>query len=346
MPNIRSITEKVEKVLDFVINDLKDIKSIGRRIMTVFSKEELVSKTKSMDEKNFPDGFFIDIVASGKGKSLEYFSPSSENLNFPFSDIPSTALLTKLQKYVNDKNKPPGKQPKDFKILPDLEAILKKVPVLPEQFPKGLKINKDLANKILIKIAVETFLIEIENVDIPISPNANPQDVEDFKKAIKEFSLFEKMSQLSQRTRVMTGSEVRQLDENIENYRKRVVLPLARKVLPQSAVVDKEMLDQRALMRRIGIIKEFVDMPKETPFLIQAPQASSVLLKTEINNSSKIEPVLSLIFNMANLIDLIIAIGSFDPLLAKNMLLTGSRTMQESMLYERILNDLIKYSKR
>jgi hypothetical protein len=49
---------------------------------------------------------------------------------------------------------------------------------------------------------------------------------------------------------------------------------------------------------------------------------------------------------MANLIDLIIAIGSFDPLLAKNMLLTGSRTMQESILYERILNDLIKYSKR
>ena len=59
-----------------------------------------------------------------------------------------------------------------------------------------------------------------------ISPDIVPKPFEgkcfvaflSLKNLIKEFSLFEKMSQLSQRTRVLTGSEVKQLDKNIENY--------------------------------------------------------------------------------------------------------------------------------
>jgi len=349
MPNIRALIDRVQQVLDFQVHDLRDKgKPVASRLIKAFSRKDLIQKVITMDKKNFPNGFFIDIIP---GNKLGYFNPA--DIDFPFADIGAKSLLDKVRKYAESLQTNPATQK-----IPAYDAILKKLAAgykLPATMPKQAKINKDLANKVLIAIAVNEFLGAINVLQIPF-PNPNSQQVEDFKKAMREFNLLKKISDDSRSTSILTERECKEINDNINKFRKKVVLPLAKQVLPSSMKIGRQRINKSEIIKRLGILNEVfsqpdfdmnIDMPTSLPdfdieldkyFDLEDAHADAADL-----NTANIETVLNLLFNMEDLLMLIMEIGMKDPVQATNMLLSSTINERKKIdIYQKILLELLK----
>ena len=358
MPNIKSLIKKVEQVLDFQVSDLKDKgRSLGRRLIAVFSRQSLISEIKSRDtNKDFPDGFFIAIVPTSSGTSLGYFDPA--HINFPFELIPSQNFLDNLRKY--ERALAAGRVQND----PEYDQVLRSVKLssLPKKHPGAAKINKNKANKMLIQIAVDVFVNAIDDLKIPFKRTATPQKIEEFKRALREFNLLKKISDDSKGETILSEGEVNTIDDNIDNFRSRIVLPLARKVLPASARIDGKKLTQKQIIKRLGILSEvFSTMMQQEPFDIgqfeiddmDLPVFEDELYDTtavsapeeliEDPNTAKPESVLGMLFNMADLLTTIIEVGIQYPAMGID-LLKGSLISERKKadVYQKIILELLK----
>lgn len=351
LPNTKSLIDKVKKILSFQASDIKDKgKPIANRIISLFSREQLIEKVKEIDKENFPDGFFI---AFKPDKSLIYSLP--ESINFPFEKISNKELIRKLKAY--------SEKLADGKVTnnPEYDQILQGISAadLPDSIPEyGKKIiDPDLANKVLVKIAIEIYIGEIETFEIPFK-DPDSVHVQDFKKACREFSLLKKLSDDSQSSSLFTEAECAEIEQNIKSFRKTQIMPLAIKVLPASMIYKGERLTRAKILKRLGLNESIL---REQQMLLDIPEESSISFEdsifdkyndfaSQINpdpvqnlNTAKIETVLSTIFEMADLLTLILQVAKREPGLVTNML-RNFLNESESKIYQKVLLELLKRS--
>ena len=321
MPNTKVLIDRIKKILSFQVFDIKDKgKPIANRILEAFSRQQLIDKVKTIDSENFPDGFFI---AFKTDKSLTYALP--ESIDFPFDRIGSQDLISTLKDYAAEGGE---SNPEYDKILQGINAA-----DLPDKIPKS-KIKPDLANKVLSKIAIEIYVGEINNFEIPYS-NPNSKDVEEFKAACKEFSLLKQLSDDSQSSSVLTEEACKTIEQNIINYRINQIIPLAQKVLPDSMMHAGEQLTKNQILKRLGLNESIL---KERQMQTAIPAGIETL------NSAKIESVLSMIFEMADLLTLILKIAAREPMVITNTL-KSYLNEGESKIYQKVVLELLKHSK-
>lgn len=366
-PNILHLINQIKTVLGNQSENV-NIKAAGKdlatRLIAVLSKENMLAATKAMNSQYFPDGFFIRVT-----ETQGYFFEPGSAINYPF-DLLKTAKIRKTARaYANflKKSKEAKIKLLDYeKQLADYNAkIIKKKPKmptipkepsLPDYFPKDidfenpvfekehdlfaeipeneLELANDEANKMLIKLAVQTLVGEINTLELTFAPNATSQDIQDFKDALVEFSALKEVSNLSQSSTIMTETELNNLNQRIENYRNEVVIPLSQKALPTNMNVRGQTLTKDQVMKRLGILKEFTAI------------TSNVLSGANFSSLTRIptpDNVLNMLFNLASLLTDIITVASYD---IKGMTQALSGGLNENKAYERILIELLKYSRR
>jgi len=345
LPNTKVLIDKIKKILSFQAADIKDKgKPIASRIISAFSRKQLITKVKEIDKENFPNGFFI---AFNPSNQLIYSLPDS--IDFPFEKIGSKDLIKKLKRYA--KNLADGK----VENIPEYDSILQgiKAEDLPSVIPSYPKkvIDPDLANKVLVKIAIEIYIGEIETFEIPFK-DPDSVHVQEFKKACREFSLLKKLSDDSQSSSLFTEAECAEIEQNIKNFRRTQVMPLAIKVLPPSMVYKGEKLTRVKILKRLGLNESIL---REQPMLFGMPEESidsfedyDFPSQVEVDpvqdlNTAKIETVLSTIFEMADLLTLILQIAKREPRAVTNML-TSFLNESEFKIYQKILSELLKRS--
>lgn len=186
-----------------------------------------------------------------------------------------------------------------------------------------------LANKVILKIAVEIFLGAFNEIDIPMLPNASQADIDAFKKALSEFTALKAVSEKSKSEAVMTKQQLDEIDQNIKDFRQQVVIPAANKVIPQSGTLPGSgaAYTRDSILKKLGVINEFLD-------------------KT-IGKSLQVFPsmtdVIITIYNLASLLDDIIQLAQYDIKTITSAL--EGNIINESKVYEKILLELLSYSK-
>jgi len=129
-------------------------------------------------------------------------------------------------------------------------------------------------------------------------------------------------------------------------------MPLAIKVLPPSMVYKGEKLTRVKILKRLGLNESIL---REQPMLFGMPEESidsfedyDFPSQVEVDpvqdlNTAKIETVLSTIFEMADLLTLILQIAKREPRAVTNML-TSFLNESEFKIYQKILSELLKRS--
>lgn len=366
-PNIQYLVDQIKNVLGYQSESAQakgSGKDLAIRLTAILSKENMLAATKAMNSKYFPDGFFIRVT-----ETQGYFFEPGSAINYPFDVLKNEKIKSSAKSYADylKKSKEAELSLLDYQKQLELynSKVIKKKPKKPsipkepklsDEIPADfdfenfdfeedhdlfvnipeheLELANDEANKMLLKLAVQTLIGEINTLELTFSPNATPQDIQDFKDALVEFSSLREVSNLSQSSTIMTETQLNNLNQRIEDYRNKVVIPLSQKALPPNMNVRGQSLTKDQVMKRLGILKEFTAI------------TSNVLSGADFSSLTRIptpDNVLNMLFNLASLLTDIITVASYDINGMTKALIAG---LNENKIYERILAELLKYSRR
>lgn len=364
--NILSVVQEIDKMIALALptkeqaqKDVKQTRIISLMLMGILgSPQKMIEETSLADPENFPNGFFCRVTAAG---TLVF--NFSKDLGDPLLNVKKgdyqadliakyKKLKAEYEKYKEDlkayneakklakRNKQPFTQQPPVPVPnPGAQGTyVKKQKPYPDPFNKAKKAQ---AASLVLKILLQKILSGIAGIDY-LFQSIDPKLVQKFKLECQQFYLLKKVSDDSLQGKVMSAQDLIEHQKRIEEYRRQVVLPIAKQVLPQEIgiVALSKTLTFSELLEKLNLGPVATGDEEYDKEII--PESLQL-----VSNEAGAQEVVEMITALGDLLDLIIQIAIYDMNTAIS-LLSGKQQISaaESKVYEKILTELLKYSRR
>ena len=204
------------------------------------------------------------------------------------------------------------------------------------------------AAHLLIDVCKSKLLTGILEFNFPVSTTASSDDIARFKNELQNLRLLRKSGDLSKTTKVMTAAELKNIDTQIDNFRKTKVLPLANKVLPTSY----KRYTREKLLHKLGLTENIAMIPTGQDNDYQFDQDYKDMEQEPVQivaGGYSFGDVLDVIGNLASLVDEIIHVALVDISAGIEIVSDGFPSgdlFLESKIYRTVLKKLLECTQK